>query len=267
MNVSFHRLRRLSIGTLLGLTLVGAAVFVVKMRQATDTLQSELSFRERQAQHFHEIAVSFSQLGATFYQQRVKGRLELAALKAQLDAIRTLLTELERLPLPTAEQPWVAELALQENRFRTAMYAFAAAVREDPAPGFSGTVLPEIDDVIVRAANQAGLYKKAVLASIQQTHHALGQSLQWAIGELIVGTLCVLFLGLCTNFLLAHAFSRAEADRMWHAVYKLGHENTVALPPSNSAVVPQSGSVAETTPRPKAYEGQSAPPTPKPSQA
>jgi hypothetical protein len=263
MTLSFHRSRHLGIGILSGVTLLVATVTIMQLLEVVGTLQEELQLHERKVQLFDDVALRFSQLGTAFYQQRVRGRLDIESLKTQLDSLRQVLTELDSFPLMLPEKKGVTELSVQENRFRTAMYAFAAAVREDPAPGFSGTVLPEIDEVIHKAPQQAFLYKNAIIMTTQQTRAALVHIVQRAIGILAGGTLVVLLLGLGVNWLLAHTFSRAVTMRTWNAIYKFGTGNSAANAPSAATTAPPPDSSDPTA----APEHRTPPPTPNPSTA
>lgn len=250
MKGSFHRIRYLGMGALLGLILVIAGIAAFYIRDVGKTLRFELSFHERKTQHFHEIARRFSQLGATFYQQRAKDRLNVAVLKADLDAIRQQLAELDVLPLTAVEMDGVATLALQESRFRTAMYAFAAAVREDPAPGFSGTVLPEIEAVLTSATQQAEHHSKAATDAMQQTRAHLEQAVEWTLGILVVGTLVVLGMGVLVSILLARAFGRTVTERIWQAIYRFGAQRMPLTPrmPSTGERAPDGSGAADSRP-------------------
>ena len=135
MNISFSTARRLGIWTLLAIVVGGAVFAVTSLRHVVREFHDKVQMQEQKERQFSQMALRFAMVGADFYRAKQAGDLRERSgeLVQQLNNIRSMLTQLQALPLNPTETEGVTKLRLEERRFRTALYVFIESGVDDPA--------------------------------------------------------------------------------------------------------------------------------------
>ena len=223
--MSFSATRRLGIGFLLLIALLGAVFTVVSLHRVVMEIQRKVEIQEQKERHFAQMALRFAMLGSDFYRhwQNHTLRQELPALGQHLNTIRSILTQLGALPLSTAEYEGVMRLRAEEARFRKALDAFAGSGAH-PAGETATSAMADIDALIEDAVDRATYYTYRTSELIEATNREILRSTQNSAWTLTVAVVVTAFAGLAVSVLLGRVFSRHLAPVL-RATRELGQGN------------------------------------------
>lgn len=210
MNISFSATRRIGIGALLGVLLLGAAFSVESLRYVATEMSRKVDQQEVKERAFTQMALRFTMAGSDFYKfkLRIKNPEELPQLIQHLNMIRSTLGQLTSLPLSPVEQEGLSNLAQQERRLRTALYVFMEAGLDDPAQETAAKAVVDIQHIVNDAATRAIHYSYRTSEIIEQTNNEIGRSARRINALLTIGATVAALVGICVSFLLSRASRR-----------------------------------------------------------
>jgi signal transduction histidine kinase/DNA-binding response OmpR family regulator len=210
MSISFSTAGKLGIGVLLGIVLVGAALSVESLRHVAKELYRKIDVQEVKEREFTQMALRFALLGSDFYKYKQQAKIpkELPKLVQHLNTIRSMLAQLQALPLTPAEHEGVTRLRFEEKRFRTALYVFVESGIDDPAQETAAKAVADIEHLVDDAVARAIHYSYRTSEVIEQTNSEIVQSARRTTVILTIGAGLAALAGLCVSLILSRAFKR-----------------------------------------------------------
>ena len=210
MRISFSTSSKLGIGVLLGIVLLGAAASVQSLRHVAEELYRKIDVQEVKEREFTQMALRFAILGSDFYKYKQQGKLpkELPKLVQHLNTIRSMLAQLQALPLTPVEYEGVTRLRLEEKRFRTALYVFVESGVDDPAQETAAKAVDDIEHRVDDAVTRAVHYSYRTSEVIEQTNNEIVRSAQRTTVVLSIGAALAAFAGLCVSLILSRALKQ-----------------------------------------------------------
>ncbi len=226
MKVSFSTARKLGIGMLLGIVMLGTAFSVHSLRHVTKELYEKIELQKVKEIHFSRLALRFAMAGSDYYRYRLQGKLTTALPKLvqHLNTIRGILAQLSALPLTPGETEVVNKLRFEEKRFRTVMYVFLASGVNDPAQETAAKAVIDIENLVDNAVAQAIHYSYRASELIEQTNRQIVQSAHRVTTQLTIGGGLAAVVGLCVGLILSWSFKRHLAVIL-HATQAFGTGN------------------------------------------
>src|SRR5436190_4401037 len=175
MKVSFSTARRLGFAVLVGISLLGAVFAVVSMRRVVTDMNQKVEMHEVKERHFTQMALKFAQVGSDFHRARQQEQLreELPGIVQNLNTIRSILAQLQAMPLGAAEYEGVTKLRVEETRFRTELYVFVESGVEDPAQETAAKAAADIVMILDDAVDRAIYYSYRTSEIIESTNHGI----------------------------------------------------------------------------------------------
>ncbi len=209
MNVSFSIARKLGIGMLLGIVLLGATFSMLSLRHMAQDMYRTVEVEEGKERQFAQMALRFAMVGSDFYKYK-HGQLlqELPKLVQQLNTIRSILTQLDASPLIAVEHEGLVKLRLEERRFRTVLYVFAESGVDDPAQETAAIAAADIDQLIEIAVARAIHYSYRTTELIEQANTEIVRSAHRSTIMLTIGAGLAALIGLAVSFMLSRALTR-----------------------------------------------------------
>jgi signal transduction histidine kinase/CheY-like chemotaxis protein len=190
-------------------------VYVLTLFRIAREVQVGFEVYQFKREIFEKIALTFSKAATVFYKQQAGEEVDVAEITTELDQIRRILVELRRIPLTPVEQEGARELALEERRLRTAVYALAANwVVDDPTRDYSNLALAEIREVIDRAIAKAMHYKDMTMASIKRANDDLIAMIHRTAGAVTIGTLMAVLAGVLVSIGFTRALAHSVAGML-----------------------------------------------------
>jgi signal transduction histidine kinase len=225
MNMSFSSTRKLGIGMLLGIVLLGATFSVLNLHYVVQEMYRTIEIQEGKERQFAQMALRFAMVGSDFYKYKYVQLLqELPKLVQQLNTIRSILTQLETSPLTATEQEGVVKLRLEERRFRTVLYIFAESGVDDPAQETAAKAAADIDQLIEIAVARAIHYSYRTTELIEQANTEIVQSANRTKAVLTMGAGLAALIGLAVSLMLSRVLKR-HLIVILHATQEFGKGN------------------------------------------
>jgi signal transduction histidine kinase len=226
MNISFSTARRLGIWTLLAIVIVGAFFAVTSLRRVVRDVHHKVEQAEAKERQFTQMALRFAMVGADFYRAKQSETLrkDMGNLIQQLNNIRSLLAQIERLPLTVAEVEGVTKLRTEEKRFRTALYVFLESGVDDPAHETAAKAFRDIEVIIDDAVDRAIFYSYRTSELIEQANQEITRSAKQTTIGLTVGAIVAAITGLLMSILLSSTFKR-HLTAILNATQEFGRGN------------------------------------------
>jgi signal transduction histidine kinase/CheY-like chemotaxis protein len=173
-------------------------------------MYGKIELQELKEREFTHMAVRFARLGSDFYRYKQQAKLpqELPRLVQHLNTVRSILAQLQALPLTPVEQEGVSKLRFEERRFRTALYVFIEPGVNDPAQETAAKAVADIDQLIDDAVARAVHYSYRTSEVIEQTNSEIVQAAHHTTVGLTIGAGLAALVGLCVSVLLSRACKR-----------------------------------------------------------
>lgn len=224
MNFSFSRGQKLWVGGLVAMMVLCVAIAVHSLRDVVRGMRHQVEVQAVKAERWSHIAASFSQVGLSFYRQRLEERFDLSSLLPPLDAIRSLAADLKQGSLTPPEQGGLDQLVTEEKRIRTALHLVATLDRSDPSEASETQVETELTPIISGAIDQANHLGQLLSGAIKTRHERLIQSLHDTTLVLLIGAGLACLLGILATRLMIRTVDR-PLRAMRTALYNLmaGH--------------------------------------------
>jgi two-component system sensor histidine kinase/response regulator len=226
MNISFSTARRLGIWTLLAIVLVGAVLAVTSLRRVVKEVHQKVEQAEVKERQFTQMALRFAMVGGDFYRAKQSDNLrkELGHIVQQLNNIRSILAQLQGLPLSAVEAEGVTKLRTEEKRFRTALYVFLESGVDDPAQETAAKAFKEIEVIIDDAVDRAIFYAYRTSEVIEEANREILRSANKTTVTLTVGAVVAAISGVLMSLLLSSTFKR-HLTAILRATQELGKGN------------------------------------------
>ena len=226
MNISFTTARRLGIWTLLAIVIVGAVFAVTTLRRVVKQIHHKVELAEVKERQFTQMALRFAMVGADFYKgkQSESLRTDMSHLVQQLNNIRSILAQLQALPLSAVEAEGVTKLRQEEKRFRTALYVFLESGVDDPSQETAAKAVKDIEVIIDDAVDRAIFYAYRTSEVIEEANHEILKSANRTAVALTVGAVIAAISGLLMSLLLSSTFNR-HLTAILYATRELGKGN------------------------------------------
>jgi signal transduction histidine kinase/CheY-like chemotaxis protein/HPt (histidine-containing phosphotransfer) domain-containing protein len=226
VNISFSTARRLGIWTLLAIVIGGAFFAVTSFRRVVKEIHLKVELQELKERQFTQMALRFAMVGADFYRakQAENPRERLGKLLQQLNNIRSILAQLQTLPLSAIESEGVTKLRLEERRFRTALYVFLEAGVDDPAQETAAKAVKDIEVLIDDAVDRATFYAYRTSELIESANAEILRSANKTVVALTVGAVVAALSGVLLSLLLSSTFKR-HLTAILRATQELGKGN------------------------------------------
>jgi two-component system, sensor histidine kinase and response regulator len=210
VNISFSTARRLGIWTLLAIVIVGALFAVTSLRSVVKAVHLKVDLQEVKERQFTQMALRFAMVGTDFYRAKHADtmRRDLGSLVQQLNNIRSILTQLQGLPLTAIEAEGVTKLKLEERRFRTALYVFLESGVDDPSQETAAKAAKDIEVLIDDAVDRAIFYAYRTSELIETNNQGILQSANETTVALTVGAVLAVIFGVLLSLLLTATFKR-----------------------------------------------------------
>jgi len=156
------------------------------------------------------MALRFAMVGADFYRAKHSESLrkDMGHLIQQLNNIRSLLAQIERLPLTVVEAEGVTKLRTEEKRLRTALYVFLESGVDDPAQETAAKAFKDIEVIIDDAVDRAIFYAYRTSELIETANQGILRSAKHTTIGLTVGAIVAALTGLLMSILLSSTFKR-----------------------------------------------------------
>jgi signal transduction histidine kinase/CheY-like chemotaxis protein/HPt (histidine-containing phosphotransfer) domain-containing protein len=210
MNISFSTARRLGIWTLLAIVVVGAFFAVTSLRRVVEQVHRKVDLQEVKERHFTQMALRFAMVGADFYRAKQADglRKDLGNLVQQLNNIRSILAQLQALPLSATEAEGVTKLRYEERRFRTALYVFLESGIDDPAQETAAQAVRDIEVLIDDAVDRAIFYAYRTSEVMETSNRQILKSAGDTSVALTIGAVVAVLSGVLLSLLLSSTFKR-----------------------------------------------------------
>ena len=223
MNISFSAARRLGIWTLLAIVIVGAVFAVTSLRRVVKEVHQKVERAEVKERQFTQMALRFAMVGADFYRAKQAENLreEVGKLVQQLNNIRSMLAQLQTMPLSTVEAEGVTILRHEEKRFRTALYVFLESGVDDPSQETAAKAFKDIEVIIDDAVDRANFYAYRTSEVIEQANQEILRSANKTTVGLTVGAIVAAVTGVLMSLLLSSTFKR-HLTAILHATQEFG---------------------------------------------
>jgi signal transduction histidine kinase/DNA-binding response OmpR family regulator/HPt (histidine-containing phosphotransfer) domain-containing protein len=210
VNISFSTARRIGIWTLLAIVIVGAFFAVTSLRRVVSQVHQKVELAEVKERQFTQMALRFAMVGADFYRAKQSESLRNGAgnLIQQLNNIRSLLAQLQALPLTATETEGVTKLRQEEKRFRTALYVFLESGVDDPSQETAAKAVKDIEVIIDDAVDRAIFYAYRTSEVIEAANGDILKSANKTAVALTVGAVVAVLCGLLMSVLLSSTFKR-----------------------------------------------------------
>ena len=226
MNISFSTARRLGIWTLLAIVIVGAIFAVTSLRRVVKEVHHKVERAEVKERQFTQMALRFAMVGADFYRAKQADNLrdEVGKLVQQLNNIRSMLVQLQGMPLSTVEAEGVTKLRHEEKRFRTALYVFLESGVDDPSQETAAKAFKDIEVIIDDAVDRANFYAYRTSEVIEEANQEILLSANKTTVGLTVGAVVAAVTGVLASLLLSSTFKR-HLTAFLHATQEFGRGN------------------------------------------
>ena len=210
MNISFSTARKLGFTVLVGISLLGAFFAVVSMRRVVSDMRHKIEMQEVKERHFTQMALRFAQVGSAFHQARHEHTLrdELPGILQNLNTIRSILAQLQAMPLGAAEHEGVTNLRVEETRFRTALYVFADSGSDDPSQETAAKAAADIVTILDDAVDRAIYYSYRTSEVIESMNHGIVASATASTRGLTVAAVLAAVTGLAVSIVLNRIVKR-----------------------------------------------------------
>ena len=203
MSLAYRKARRLGIGLLLGLILIGALTEIISVKRFQAALDKEVSVLTQKQTHFANMAVYFGLAGSAYYQQRLSKQVDLPLIRSYLDRIRQDIGHLETLSLTPEEAQEIQQLRLDEKRFRTAVYIFMDSGVEDPSQESGSRAARELDHLISTVVGHVAAWHAQISDQLTQAHRQLQLSTRRLVWFVQGVTALAVLVGVIVSFLLS----------------------------------------------------------------
>ena len=225
MIMSFSTARRLGIWSLLAIVIVGAVFAVTSLRRVVKEVHQKVERAEVKERQFTQMALRFAMVGADFYRAKQAENLreDVGKLVQQLNNIRSMLAQLQTMPLSTVEAEGVTKLRYEEKRFRTALYVFLES-GEDPSQETAAKAFKEIEVIIDDAVDRANFYAYRTSEVIEQANQEILRSANKTTVGLTIGAVVAAVTGVLMSLLLSSTFKR-HLTAILHATEEFGRGN------------------------------------------